>query len=46
MDKTNIAATVGELRDLLLKTDAASAKNGALSARERITGLFDEGTFT
>lgn len=46
MDKTNIAQTVGELRELLLKTDAASAKNGVLGARERITGLFDEGTFT
>ncbi len=52
MDKTKNAAvnecptTAGELRELLLKTDTASAKNGGLSARERITGLFDEGTFT
>lgn len=46
MDKTNIVSTSGELRELLLKTDAASAKNGMLSARERITALFDEGTFT
>ncbi|MGN1345790.1 MAG: carboxyl transferase domain-containing protein [Eubacteriales bacterium] len=46
MDKTTIAATVGELRALLLKSDTAAAKNGALTARERITGLFDEGTFT
>lgn len=37
--------TAAEFRELLLKNEKPG-KNGVLSARERITALFDEGTFT
>lgn len=37
--------TAAEFRELLLKNEKPG-KNGVLSARERITSLFDEGTFT
>lgn len=52
MDKTKNTAvnerpkTAGELRELLANADSNSAKSGNLSARERITAIFDEGTFT
>ncbi len=41
----NCPKTAGEFRALLLKNEK-SGKDGVLSARERITSLFDEGTFT
>jgi len=40
----NDAKTASALRELVLSTEKAG-KNGAHSARERITMLFDEGTF-
>lgn len=44
--KKSGAKTASALRELLAETDAAHApKKGSLSARERITRLFDEGTF-
>ncbi len=41
----NCPKTAGEFRALLMKNEK-SGKDGILSARERITSLFDEGTFT
>lgn len=46
LNRTDVK-TASALRDLLHEADAKSApaKDGALSARERITMFFDEGTF-
>lgn len=46
LSRTNAPKTAADFRALLLKNDKSVSKNGAMSARDRITRLFDEGTFT